>query len=141
MSGETEADVSAWTIDSAKAHLLALMAEKDKRDQQRFDAQSDAINAALQSAEKAVTKAEVAAERRFDSVNEFRDTLRDQATTFVNRAELAALNARLSDLAARVDRNEGQSSGTNATVGYFIAAGGVIIAIAAIVVSVVIATN
>ena len=43
---------------------------------------------ALQAAEKAVTKAELAAEKRFESVNEFRNQLKDQTGTFITRNEL-----------------------------------------------------
>ena len=46
-----------------------------------------AVNAALQSAERAVLKAETAAERRFASVNEFRQTLSDQVTGSVRWVE------------------------------------------------------
>lgn len=41
--------------------------------------------AALASSEKAIMKAETAADKRFDSVNEFRATLTDQASRFVTR--------------------------------------------------------
>ncbi len=43
--------------------------------------------AALEAAEKAINKAEQATERRFQSVNEFRQTLTDQAASFMPRAE------------------------------------------------------
>ncbi len=84
---------SKWTVDTLKAHIEALLAEKDKQ-----------IALALTSAEKAVTKAEAATERRFESVNEFRQTLSDQAGTFISRAEYDALKE-------RIDRGEGHSGG------------------------------
>ena len=56
--------------------------------EQRFKAQEQAVTFALQSAEKAVTKAELAAEKRFESVNEFRDQLKDQTGTFITRNEM-----------------------------------------------------
>jgi len=46
-----------------------------------------AVATALLSAEKAVSKAEAAAEKRFESVNEFRGQLADQAGTFMSRTE------------------------------------------------------
>jgi hypothetical protein len=113
MSGETENQVSGWTVDTLRAHLLTLinekfdrllnmMTEKDVRDQQRFDAQQlalrdaltaqeKAVNAALTAAEQAVQKAESAAEKRFDAVNEFRAQLADQAQTFMPRNEAQVL--------------------------------------------------
>jgi hypothetical protein len=75
-------------------HLQALLAEKDLRDQQRYDAQTKAVETAMAAqqtamraaldaadratdramaaAEKAVTKAELAADKRFELLNELR---------------------------------------------------------------------
>ena len=128
---------------SLKEHLEALLVEKDKRDQQRFDAQGQALTAALLAAEKAVqtalvaaekavTKAETANEKRFESVNEFRKTLSDQAASFPSRVELQALAERVSDLATRMDKTEGRSTGLNAGWGYVVAAAGIIVAVLAV---------
>jgi hypothetical protein len=96
-------------------HIESLLAEKDKRDEQRFQAQSLSITMALAAAEKAVTKAEMATEKRFDSVNEFRNTLSDQAKTLLSRTEFEAsrdsLAEKVSDLSSRMDRNDGRSGG------------------------------
>jgi hypothetical protein len=105
-----------------------LFVETDLRYQQRFDAQTKAIDAALLAAEKAigaaliaaekaVTKAEVATEKRFEGVNEFRQTLSDQTATFVSRVEFEAQRAgtgeRIRELASRIDKTEGRSTGLN----------------------------
>lgn len=69
-----------WTVATLKEHVESLLAERNVRDQQRYDAQTIALNAALlaaekavatamTAAEKAVTKAEVAAEKRFECVS------------------------------------------------------------------------
>ena len=71
--------------------VMKIMDERDLRYQQRFDAQTLAIKDALLAAEKAVTKAEVATERRFEGVNEFRQTLSDQAAKFITRTEFNAI--------------------------------------------------
>lgn len=82
----------------------ALHRELDQRDlryQQRYDAQTAALEAArlqtakanevaLNAAEKASDKAEVASNARFASVNEFRAQLADQAATFLPRNESSA---------------------------------------------------
>lgn len=60
-------------------------------------AQEKAVAAALVAAEKAVSKAELASEKRFESVNEFRAALADQARTFLPRAEFEAAHASLVD--------------------------------------------
>ena len=76
--------------------MLALVEQKNKQlreadtnaNEQRFKAQEQAVAFALQAAEKAVTKAELAAEKRFESVNEFRNQLKDQTGTFITRNEM-----------------------------------------------------
>lgn len=85
-----------------------------------------AVATALLSAEKAVAKAEVAADKRFESVNEFRAQLADQANTFLSRTEaLIAIagvrteaeggirrNAeRIQELADRINTAEGNRTG------------------------------
>ena len=64
-----------------------LIAANDRRYQERFISMDDKTSLALAGSEKAVNKAEAATEKRFDAVNEFRGTLRDQATTLFPRAE------------------------------------------------------
>lgn len=51
------------------------------------DSQADKVGLALDAAKEAITKAETATEKRFDSVNEFRQTLSDQTRTFMPRTE------------------------------------------------------
>ena len=79
-------DEGTWTIITLKEYI-----------ERRFGDQSKAIDAALAAAEKAVTKAEIATEKRFDSVNEFRKTLSDQASGFLQRGEFSALHKSLVD--------------------------------------------
>lgn len=85
-------------------HIRALLVEKDKRDEQRFKAM-----------ETAILKAETAVEKRFESVNEFRQTLSDQTNSFVSRVEFNALKERL-------DRGEGRSGGIKDFYGWLVAA-------------------
>lgn len=67
--------------------LNLIVNERDRQYGQRFDAQEKAVAAALAAAKEAVVKAEAASEKRFDSVNEFRNTLKDQTATFITRGE------------------------------------------------------
>lgn len=119
MSGETETMVSGWTVDTLHGQLLmildergrryaaqfaamqAIAVEADKRYEQRFLAQQEAVqaalaaqekavNAALLAADRAVAKAEAASEKRFESVNEFRAQLSDQAANLMPRGEAEA---------------------------------------------------
>jgi hypothetical protein len=72
---------------------------------------------ALAAADKAVSKAELATEKRFESVNEFRATLSDQTRTFVSRIEFDAVReataTRIVDLSSRLDKTDGKSVGLN----------------------------
>jgi hypothetical protein len=144
MSGETGEVESGWTVDTLRQHVAEkmsaqnaawhrLIAEMDLRYQQRYDAQQKALEAALLaqekavqtaliSAEKAVTKAETAAEKRFESVNEFRSTLADQAAGLMPRSEaetriaaatekIVELGERINEVTRRLDRGEGRSGG------------------------------
>jgi hypothetical protein len=107
-------------------HLRELIQSNDKRYEQRFDAQEKAVGAALAAqkelsaqalanSKEAITKADVSTEKRFEAVNEFRSTLRDQQNTFMTRKEaeasMAELTRQVRDLQARVDKAEGQGSG------------------------------
>lgn len=67
-----------------------LALERDTRYEQRFKAMDEKTGLALTASEKAVVKAETATEKRFDSVNEFRGQLKDQASTLLPRLEADA---------------------------------------------------
>lgn len=117
--------------------MLGRLGELDKRYEQRFDAQEKAVGAALRSAQEAVAKAETATEKRFDAVNEFRQSLNDMTNTMMPRAESTA---RWSAVAERVDKLEkafaadsGRSKGLTDGWGYVIGAVGAIAAVIAII--------
>lgn len=178
-----------WTVESVKEHFTKVVAEVDRRYEERFIAQEKALNTALIAAEKAiaaaliaqekavntaftasekavnaalvsqekavsaaliaqkeaVTKAEASAEKRFESVNEFRKTLADQTATFIPRAEaiqradnnaekIAAVDKRMTDnfaqVNSRLDLTTGKSDGRHDFWGYVIGAVGLASAIA-----------
>lgn len=90
------------------SELRAIIAERDRQYSQRFEAQEKAVAAALAAQEKAtaaafsaastaVSKAELANEKRLDSVNEFRGQLKDQASLLATRSEVATQLRALSD--------------------------------------------
>jgi DNA-binding helix-hairpin-helix protein with protein kinase domain len=123
-------------IATLKEYLRDILAANDKRYEQRyeasqnavrdaFSAQTQAINAALASADRAVSKAEIAAEKRFEGVNEFRAQLGDQQRTLMPRTEA---ENRLNTLAEKIGvlegfRTEQLSKGTGASEGYRLAIG------------------
>jgi hypothetical protein len=131
-------------------HVLALLAEHDLRHnslreadslryQQRFDASKTALKtallaadskaeAAVTAAQKAVDKAATATEKRFESVNEFRQALTDQTATFPSRVELEALSGKIDDLKERITRAEGRSTGLSDGTRLLIQLGGLLVA-------------
>jgi hypothetical protein len=112
--------------DERQRFAEAIAQERDLRYQQRFDAQGQALTAALLAAEKAVqaaltaaqsavSKAETATEKRFESVNEFRGALSDQARNQPSRPEvtsmIGALDDRVGALKEYADRASGRDHG------------------------------
>jgi uncharacterized FlaG/YvyC family protein len=79
-----------WTLRTLYIHVMEIS-----------KAAKEGVNAAMASAEKAILKAETANEKRFDSVNEFRQAMKDREEKFAVKAEV---DLRLDDLAKRVDR-------------------------------------
>lgn len=86
-------------VNSELSALRDVIDERDRRYEERYDASQTAIqaalvsqekqvNAALLAADRAVSKAELASEKRFEAVNEFRQTLSDQASNFATRNEV-----------------------------------------------------
>ena len=57
----------------------------------RCDAIQEATRVAFHTSEKAITKAELASDHRFEGVNEFRAQLADQQRTLISRVEVEAL--------------------------------------------------
>ena len=82
------------------------------------------IHNRLEQMDKAVCKAEIATEKRFEGVNEFRAQLGDQARTFLPRQEyeLAHKNLinKIDDLKTRFDKVENMKQGGNVVWAYVI---------------------
>ena len=93
-------------------------AEAELRNEQRFQAQEKAVIAAMLSAERAVAKAEAASEKRFESVNEFRASMNDQARAFIPRSEaeqrMLSNSEKTDAIGIRLERMEGRGAGLNA---------------------------
>lgn len=117
----------------------------DLRYEQRFQAQQvlheaalkaqkDAVATAMAAAERQTSKAERDAEKRFESVNEFRQQLSDQAATFIPRLEaeqrIKALADKVEMLQAFAAATTGKGQGANAL---FVAIIGVVSLIGAII--------
>src|SRR6185437_11663038 len=87
--------------------------------QSALQSQEKAVNAALTAADRAVAKAETAAEKRFESVNEFRAQLSDQARNFLTIQEanirFAALTEKVDLLTKALNTGTGLRSGVRET--------------------------
>ena len=128
--------VGGWTIDTVLQHVLALVSAEATRVDQLFQArdaavdrlfisQREAVNLALTAADRAVTKAEIASEKRFEGVNEFRAQLGDQQRTLMPRAEA---ESRINELNAKVGvlerfRTEQLGKGVGSKEGWGMAVG------------------
>lgn len=108
----------------------------DRLTVQRFADQERALNAALASAEKAVLKAEAAAERRFEGVNEFRGMLADQAARLATRSEMEAkfdsAHLTIAALSKQIDIAAGRGAGAAGLWGYIVGGVGLLALIASL---------
>jgi len=120
--------MSEWTVDTLRADLLARLEAIDARHHARADA-----------AELAIAKAETAAEKRFEGVNEFRASLADQQRTLMPRVEaeirLNALDRHLDEIDNRLGAIESKSKGFAGGWGVAVGVVGLIGAVVAIILS------
>jgi len=126
---------SQWTTDTLYVHLMRVISDQARRtddtaaaSQKVSDAAlvatelalnaalaatEKALQAALYASEQAIHKSDMATEKRFESVNEFRQTLSDASAKFMTRSES---EARHETLLARIDANA-ESINTRVTGG------------------------
>lgn len=82
---------SGWTLDTLKEHFDTLLTERKEAQQRAIDSAllaAKELNAqALQAANERFAAFVAATDKRFESVNEFRGTLSDQAATLLPRTE------------------------------------------------------
>lgn len=67
--------------------IYAIIEEREKRFNERFHSQEQAVASALTAAKEAVDKAEKAQERRLDLLNEFRAQAADESAKFLPKGE------------------------------------------------------
>lgn len=82
--------------EQSTAMVTAFAAQKEAVNT-AMAASEKAVNAAMAASEKAVAKAETAADKRFESVNEFRQQLGDQAASFATKEEMDVRMKSLAD--------------------------------------------
>ncbi len=120
-------------------NLHTLIDANDKAYNQRFENNTEATKAALASADRAVIKAEAATEKRFDNVNEFRNTLADQQRTFIPRAEaqlsFEGIVGRLDKLETGQVANQNKGLGINQGIGWIIGIIATVIAVVSFIIN------
>jgi len=75
-------------LEERVSGVKEVMDERDRRYESRFTAMDEKTSLALNSSEKAVTKAEVAQEKRFDNTNEWRAAMQDRDRNQMPRVEI-----------------------------------------------------
>jgi hypothetical protein len=109
---------SGWSLEALKVYFDSLRAADDARYTERFQTKQRADE---QQARDLTT--------RLAGVNEFRQTLSDQAGTFVTRetvqAMVAGLESKIEGIDRRVTTNEGRNLGQSNVIGYIVGAAGV----------------
>jgi chromosome segregation ATPase len=116
--------------------IKAILEERDRRYAESFQNLDRRIEdmgtqlrrevaSALASAKEAISKQEDAYNARFQSINEFRQTLSDQTATFIPRSEaenrIEEVKDKIDALSASYDISRGKSQGLQAGWGYFVA--------------------
>jgi len=136
--------VDKWTVETVREHLAEIIRANDARYAQQFDSVTlalaslkESIGIALTAADRAVSKAENATERRFEGVNEFRKTLDDAQRTLMPRIEsdvrFTALTERVDIIAKLLNEQRGQRAGMSQGWGLAVAAVGLILTVVTIV--------
>lgn len=100
-------------------------------------AQKEAVSAALAAADRAVAKAEAASDKRFESVNEFRSALNDNARLLMPRLEaeraLTTIAEKGDVLTSRLNARDERGQGRGDVMGWIVGAVGLVAAVISIV--------
>ncbi len=139
-----------WTADTLHEHWQVTFALYQQRIDERFTAMDRATCQALDSAQRAVEKAERLADARAEAQdklaserahqqNEWRTVINDIGSRMVSQDAYniahAVMVEKIDRLNARVDRGEGSKTRTDTLVPWLIAAMGVIVAVISIVIN------
>lgn len=125
MSTETDTSAAGWNVNTLKEFFSTSLNDLKVQLEGLRQADNLRYHDALVAADRAVAKAEAAAEKRFESVNEFRNVLSNQSATLITRtesdAQMQAMSEKIDGLKERMDRNEGADKGVAARMATTIA--------------------
>ncbi len=116
---------------------MALITANDARYEQRFISTEKLNAVAIVNADKAVSKAEIANEKRFDNTNEWRAAMQDRDKLTISRdaaeARFSALSDRIAALDVRLEKTESLKEGAGHTWKVIAAVLGALLAVVSIV--------
>jgi hypothetical protein len=134
---------SQWTVDTLKNHYDQKFIDNNAFIDRRFADADKALTAALNAAKEAVGKAETAATKRFESVNEFRAQLSDQVATFLPRTEadirFTSLSDKIDTNTSSIDRTGGGSTASQRALSVGLSLAAMLVSIGAIIAIVLVA--
>ncbi len=121
--------MSDWTIKTLKEYFERRFVENDKVIIAALAAAKELVSTAQTAADRAVQKAEVASEKRFEGVNEFRGAMEDMQRGLMPRKEVEVLltgleakingvDAKISLIAANINEVRNQKVGVAAGWGW-----------------------
>ena len=115
-----------WSLLSLKEYLESIMEAHKEQDDRLFDMMREAVN-----------KADIATDKRFSSVNEFRAQLADQSRLFIIRTEYETAHKNLEDKIAyikeKIDKIENMKEGGQAVWVYVASVISFIIALCSVI--------
>ena len=119
----TEHDPIMRTSDavSLRDYLCALLSELDRRYEQRFQAQSEAVKAALSAIKVADEKSAINTATWRANANEWRAAMSDKDKLMVTRNEFMSLQEDIDELKAFRNVSAGKASMMSVIVAYVIA--------------------
>lgn len=78
-------NLSQWTVQTLKEFVDRMFVEHDRRYEQRFQAQQEASQRALESAHAAISKSEEAVNNRLQTLNELRKEVTEDRELLVQK--------------------------------------------------------
>ncbi len=137
MSGETEKDVSGWTTDTLRVHLLALRAadkelqlERDRRYTEVNIEKEKALKIKEQGDRDALQLAREIQTYKDEKANELREQINRERVLYATKDDVAAavgkIEATIGPVVSYVSSQQGRSSGLDAGWKILIAAVGLI---------------
>lgn len=120
---------SDWTINTLRIHLMLEIESLENLCIEKFKHLDEMTKNAVVVQKEALSKAETANEKRFESVNEFRATLSDQTASFIPRAEFLAMHnaveEKVNNLKDKSNIASGYILGAAAVIGIIVTIGNI----------------